>query len=268
MLTAELVYYVELIDQVTSAQVLIVDPKEYEIRAARAKMHRGISREPVATMAIRYGAVAGINGGFWKADGSPAGILMIDNQWLGFSVKPRAAIGFNKDGSKFHIDQLLTVQNDGNITVLPQSDPPYTSSSDWNKLENITGGVPVLIRNGKVIRDFSSEKTINSFLLNRNRRTAIGILADGSLVFVVISSPYSKWRIKASTKSGLWSSAPGFTMSELAGYMKTLGCVDALNMDGGSSSAMYIDSNQIDLIDDATFAETNLVSDTILILKK
>ena len=36
---------------------------------------------------------------------------------------------------------------------------------DWNKLENITGGVPVLIRNGKVIRDFSSEKTINSFLL-------------------------------------------------------------------------------------------------------
>jgi hypothetical protein len=58
-----------------------------------------------------------------------------------------------------------------------------------------------------------------------NARTAIGLKADGSVVWVMV----------AQTKAN----PSGMTLDELADLMKRLGVKSALNLDGGTSSSLY-----------------------------
>jgi Phosphodiester glycosidase len=58
-----------------------------------------------------------------------------------------------------------------------------------------------------------------------NARTAIGLKADGTMVWVMV----------AQTKTEI----SGMTLDELAGLMKQLGVESALNLDGGTSSSLY-----------------------------
>jgi exopolysaccharide biosynthesis protein len=56
--------------------------------------------------------------------------------------------------------------------------------------------------------------------------TAVGILEDGRVVFFICDG-----RITAS---------PGLNLVELAQVMQGIGCVDAVNFDGGGSSELVI----------------------------
>ncbi len=65
---------------------------------------------------------------------------------------------------------------------------------------------------------------VDSAIKDVNPRTAIGIKADGTLVYYVMD--------------GRTTASRGATLAELAQDMITMGCVFAGNMDGGGSSAM------------------------------
>jgi hypothetical protein len=106
-----------------------------------------------------------------------------------------------------HIDPLLEV----------------TSADEWEKMSYIVGGTPILMYHSTKVIDFASEQTWSTFLLNRHARTAVGILPNGHWIFVVVD------------KTGIFD---GMTMYELADLMAKLGCVHALNLDGGGSSTM------------------------------
>ena len=56
-------------------------------------------------------------------------------------------------------------------------------------------------------------------------RTAACVLDDGALMLVVAQSDKEK--------------ACGLSLGDLADMMKAKGCVDAINLDGGGSSAMW-----------------------------
>ena len=58
-----------------------------------------------------------------------------------------------------------------------------------------------------------------------NPRTAVGIKADGSVVYYAVD--------------GRSANSKGLGLVDLANHMKALGCVDAFNMDGGGSTAFY-----------------------------
>lgn len=152
----------------TSIHVLIVNPKEHAILPVRAT-GESVKRETVAKLSNQYGAVAAVNGGFWKLNGNPAGILKIAHQWHGTPVKPRGAIGWMNDGKTVIIDRVLTNYDVNScpdkswIEVFPVSDPPNTTAEQWKEMEHIVGGTPVLISMGNVIDDYSSEQTIESF---------------------------------------------------------------------------------------------------------
>ena len=60
----------------------------------------------------------------------------------------------------------------------------------------------------------------------RNPRTAIGYTKDNDLILL--------------TADGREGSSVGLTLNELAYFMKSLGCVNAINLDGGSSTVMYV----------------------------
>ncbi len=219
----------------TSIHVLIVDPKVHAIVPVKA-FGDGIGRETVVNLSNRYGAIAAVNGGFWKIDGSPAGILKINHKWYGTPVKPRGAIGWSSCNhhQKVLIDKVLTNYHlsdlpcDDEIDVIPMSNPPHTTPEDWVELEHIVGGAPIIVSSGNLIKDYSSEQTLQSFLIRKHPRTAVGIKSTGEWVFVVVDGCF-------------FGFLGGMTIKELAGFMHKLGCIEALNLDGGGSSTLVVE---------------------------
>lgn len=237
----------------STVHVLVVDPKEHAIRPVKAK-GKLLARETVPSLASLHGAVAAINGGFSKLDGTPAGILKIDHCWYGTPKKPRGAIGWSQDGTKVLIDQVVTnydldeCPEGSEIEVYSASVPPRTQSEEWNEMEYIVGGTPVLITGGNLIEDYSLENVLESFLVNKHPRTAVGIRDNGDWVFVVVGGYSSKI-------------ADGMTMKELADFMLHLGCVEALNLCGGNSSTMVVEG----MVSKEDEKQLRTVSDAILI---
>jgi len=137
------------------------------------------------------------------------------------------------------------------IQPLPQMHP--THQQKWHNATFILGGAPVLISNRQKITDFSPEKLRNDFINKRRARTAIGILDNKHWVLVV-------------AEQNNFSGIPGLTLAELANFMQTLGCIDALNLDGGRSATLYFKEKIINRPEDNFTIRK--VSDALLILRK
>jgi hypothetical protein len=154
--------------------------------------------------------------------------------------------------NQFEVGMPITVKTEINPLV------GLTSSDDWDLLDYIVGGTPLLLYNRARMIDLESEKTIPTFLSNRHSRTAIGVLPDGNWIFVVVD------------KNGLFD---GMTIYELSDLMVRLGCVHALNLDGGGSSTMVYDgviknSPHGDEDEGAGKNTVRRVSDAIVVLPK
>lgn len=328
-----------------SIHVLTIDPRYYDVVPARA-LDMGVGRESVASLAKRHQALAAINGGFFLIadayDGTPQGVLKIEDKWYGLSSKPRGAFGWDKKGKKA-FDRLLTTafvdlngtkvavdglnkslgeneavlfssafgfttltspqsgeisMENGSIShvsyqgstclpssgwilsvdqeklkelpqsVLQPSSPafvhielaPQLEKQEWNSFDYILGGCPLLIYNGKKITDFSAELTTDHFLFLPHPRTAVGILNDGKWIFVVVDGRQPQLSV-------------GMTIPELATYMESLGCVYALNLDGGRSSTLVYNGNLMnhpakDEENKIPGLEMRKVSDALLVLPK
>src|SRR5437868_1002339 len=93
-----------------SIHVLRVDPAEVSIQPIRA-LNNGIGRETVSSISERTGAIAAINGSFFKIgtifDGQTMSMLKINGSWIASTKKLRAAIGWKKDFSKILVDRIL-----------------------------------------------------------------------------------------------------------------------------------------------------------------
>lgn len=103
-----------------------------------------------------------------------------------------------------------------------------TTADEWNQSDYIVGGTPLLFHEKTDKIDYIQEKTIETFLTNRHARTAVGVLPNGHLLFVVVDHT---------------SLFDGMTMDELKELMIGLGCIAALNLDGGGSSTMVFNGN-------------------------
>lgn len=132
-------------------------------------------------------------------------------------------------------------------------------SEFWSHCDYIVGGAGILIRDGLINKDYQAENLLNTFIIFKHPRTAIGIKANGTWVLAVVDGRQPNL-------------SRGLTLLELATLMKSLGCVHALNLDGGGSSTMVIDGNLVnsptgDEDEGLTDAERR-VSDAILIIPK
>lgn len=90
------------------------------------------------------------------------------------------------------------------------------SGFDWNRVDNVMGGGPVLLKDGANVVDRPDDV--------RHPRTSVGVKANGDMVFLVVD--------------GRQTMSVGATLAELAEIMKDWGCVQAFNLDGGGSSTM------------------------------
>lgn len=98
---------------------------------------------------------------------------------------------------------------------------------DWDKGTQAIGGGPLLVKDGKVVDQAVAERFERSFSTTRHPRTAVGVTANGDIWMVVIDG-----RQPAISR--------GATLQETAQLMLRLGCVQAINLDGGGSSTMNV----------------------------
>ena len=187
--------------------MVVHDPSRVTVGTCRDKFDgsRGLQLKDIAK---RYDAVAAINGGGFEDSGgvgnggTPVGLVVSEGK-LKHNGKDRnynITVGFDKD----------------NIMVLGKN-----MSVDDAKAKGIRDAItfgPALIVNGEpaAIKGESS---------GLNPRTAIGQRKDGAVLMLVID--------------GRQASSLGATYSDLITIMLEYGAVNAINMDGGSSSLMY-----------------------------
>jgi exopolysaccharide biosynthesis protein len=106
-----------------------------------------------------------------------------------------------------------------------------TSPKTLTKAEDITNGVPMLIRDGKIDVTWEQEKASKSFVETRHPRTAVAKLKDGKFLMITVD--------------GRSESSGGMSLYELADYILSLGATDAMNLDGGGSTTMFLDGKVV-----------------------
>lgn len=112
-----------------------------------------------------------------------------------------------------------------------QQAPTAKAGTRWLPSQAVGGG-PVLVKNRKVL-DVGEIEGFGVPHRGRNPRSAIGYLNEHTLVTMVVD--------------GRQGASAGVTTVELAQMMQELGCIDALNLDGGGSSAMVAADEVVNL---------------------
>jgi len=100
------------------------------------------------------------------------------------------------------------------------------TTTGWEKVVEATGGTPRLIRDGKISVEAEKEnqKPDSPFVNVTHPRSAIGVTGDGKLLLVTVD--------------GRQNVSTGMPLKELAEFMLSQGCVDAMNLDGGGSTTL------------------------------
>ncbi len=116
------------------------------------------------------------------------------------------------------------------------SDPAFSDLNTidfwrWWKKYTAIGGGPVLVKDGAVLVTNKEEQMFVNGANDRHPRTAMGYTADRRLIILVIQGRFP----------GI---AEGATLEEEAKILVDLGCVEALNLDGGGSSCMLVNGNE------------------------
>lgn len=100
----------------------------------------------------------------------------------------------------------------------------FSTSPDWSDVKHAVSGGPYLVKEGKLFIDAKEQKF--GSITGLNPRTAIGYTKDNTLIMITIDGRQSK--------------SVGINLYGLAKIMKDLGCYNAMNLDGGSSTQMIV----------------------------
>ncbi|MGJ3249750.1 MAG: phosphodiester glycosidase family protein [Elainellaceae cyanobacterium] len=101
----------------------------------------------------------------------------------------------------------------------------YVLPSDFERYPHVVGAGPLLIKNRQIVLNPRSEQFSEAFIRQRAPRSAIGITDRNTLIVAAAyNSPHGT----------------GPSLSEMAQIMQRLSVVDALNLDGGSSTTLYL----------------------------
>jgi exopolysaccharide biosynthesis protein len=318
---------------------LIIDPQRARLRLAQA-MDEVAGAETTSSMAARHGAIAAVNGGYFRttgaAKGEPVGMLSIAGKLLSEPVKQRAALAVADNGNNLRVaiarvdlkselrlngkpgfaiggfnrpreaGELIVFTPEFHRTTLTGPDgveaivkgnrvvavfdgagsqpiPPEGlvlsaagEARQWAlehlkrgarveikttieadpaipfRPDYILGGGPRLLNAGAFVAAEEAANYSDSLFRLRHPRTAIGWRADGKLILATVD--------------GRQKTSVGMTIEELAALMRDLGCVEAMNLDGGGSTTMVVRSKIVNRPSDPTGERA--VSDALLVFAR
>jgi exopolysaccharide biosynthesis protein len=120
------------------------------------------------------------------------------------------------------------------------------------KTEDIVSGVPQLVKNGAIEITWEQEKSSKSFVETRHPRTAVAKLKDGKFLMITVN--------------GRQKESVGMNLNELAALLVELGATDAMNLDGGGSTTMFLNGKIVNKPSDKEGERK--VSDAILVFPR
>ena len=207
-------------------------------------------RETISSFASDLGAAVVVNGGYFDMRARPAthaGLLYIDGKLVAPATHnvtrdtvsyptARAAIGFFGDGSA----DIAWVSNRNDSLFAWPSPPanrpdqpaacPEAGAVYWPVRDAIAAG-PGLISERRIHITSDEEVFFVSSIPKTHPRTAIGYNTEDELLILVVDGRRPESR--------------GVDLQELAVLMLELGAVEAMNLDGGGSSALVVNGNLI-----------------------
>jgi hypothetical protein len=136
---------------------------------------------------------------------------------MGFQKKGALILATNHNGGL----GVATLRNLARGTVL-RLRWDMVGAARWTGVMDVVGGMPLLVKNGVNVA-----KSCSSYFCSRNPRTGIGTTADGHILLVTVDG----------RNPGV---SVGMTLIGFADYMKSLGAVYAVNLDGGGSTTMWV----------------------------
>jgi hypothetical protein len=104
-----------------------------------------------------------------------------------------------------------------------------SNPSVFDAYPHIVGAGPLLLQNRQIVLNAQGEGFSDAFIQQRAVRSAIGLRSDGKLLLTTMQN-----RVGGS----------GPSLTETAQIMQALGAIDALNLDGGSSTTLLL-GNQV-----------------------
>ncbi|MEZ4969627.1 MAG: phosphodiester glycosidase family protein [Flavobacteriaceae bacterium] len=158
---------------------------------------------------INTRAIAAVNGSYFDTSNGGSTTFLKENGSIVNHTRP----GFDwyRENAGFAINAS------GGVSIIQKP------ASGWASVDDSTLMVsgPLLLMDGEALN-----QSKNAFNDNRHPRTAVGITKEGNLINVVVD--------------GRASEAHGVSIEELTILMKALGCVNAMNLDGGGSSTAWV----------------------------
>ncbi len=172
-------------------------------------------------------------------------VIAYTQEWGAFApVSPKYGIQMAvEDGKITSIStQALPIPPNGYVIVGPKDklEPIFNARKvnldiktipNWDNVNHIISGGPYLVKNGEIFIDMSEQKL--GAIGGKNPRTAIGYTAEGNLIMVAVD--------------GREGASVGMTLRELAGFMHSIGCINAMNLDGGGSTVMYVNGKVVNM---------------------
>jgi hypothetical protein len=183
----------------------------------------------------------------------PSELVLFGPQWG--TRAPRAAFHATVHGNRVTAVGARAIPNDGLVlgatgaaarflreTAAPGAEVRLDLSLDTahgplatGRLLGIVGGGPRLLSRGRVrvraaaegFAPLSAPWFYGSFVSSRHPRTLAGVRSDGTLLLVTVDGRWPGW-------------SAGVTLSEAARVMRALGAREAVNLDGGGSTAMAV----------------------------
>lgn len=118
------------------------------------------------------------------------------------------------------------------VRFVKQTSPTDSSQpSLFKTAEDIVNGVPQLIKNGKIEITWQEEKAGKSFVETRHPRTAVAKLKDGKFLMIAVD--------------GRQEASAGIDLENLAKLLLEFGATDAMNLDGGGSTTMFLNGKVV-----------------------
>ena len=160
-------------------------------------------------IAEEYDALAAVNGSYFD--------MKVGGAWVFLQANGKEVAG-NKSKVIFSHSGAFAEDTSGALVILkrPETDWEYSPAYKY-----VMSAGPIMIHDGEICEIDSV-----AFNLNRHPRTAVGLTKNDHLILVTVD--------------GRQKEAVGMNISELTELMKDLKCIDALNLDGGGSTTMYI----------------------------
>ena len=124
-------------------------------------------------------------------------------------------------------------------------------TGEWARADAIVGGAGLLVRDGRTVTDWGPERLAASFVETRHPSTLIGTHPDGSVWLVTVDGRPPQV-------------SAGMTLAELQSFSVRLGLNQALNLDGGGSTTMWVQGQVVNSPSDA--AGPRKVSDALLVV--